>query len=174
MDGMVESYVCVYILITNYIFICYIFYIYTHLQSYYAEIPPFFFWGGFKIIAVCDVSSTSRLYYLVHCPVEPGQFWIIISKTWTFHQVPLEVQTASPNNHVKLCVNVPPTWPISSFHLTTRMGNTCVLVLTGGCLHAVRTIQGVVDPWYFKAGSLDRRLLNVGMSFDQFKGLCTV
>lgn len=45
MDGMVESYVCVYILITNYIFICYIFYIYTHLQSYYAEIPPFF-WGG--------------------------------------------------------------------------------------------------------------------------------
>ena len=173
MDGMVESYVCVYINYKLYIHMLYILYIHASAILLCRD-SSFFFWGGFKIIAVCDVSSTSRLYYLVHCPVEPGQFWIIISKTWTFHQVPLEVQTASPNNHVKLCVNVPPTWPISSFHLTTRMGNTCVLVLTGGCLHAVRTIQGIVDPWYFKAGSLDRRLLNVGMSFGQFKGLCTV
>ncbi len=43
------------------------------------------------------------------------------------------------------------------FHLTTRMGNSCVLVRTGGCLHTVRTIQSVVDPSYFKAGSLYNR-----------------
>lgn len=50
MDGMVESYVCVYIYI-NYklhIHMLYILYIYTHLQSYYAEIPPFFWGGGSK------------------------------------------------------------------------------------------------------------------------------
>lgn len=48
MDGMVESYVCVYIyiLITNYIFICYIFYIYTHICN--LTMPRFllFFGGG--------------------------------------------------------------------------------------------------------------------------------
>ena len=64
---------CIYINYKLYIHMLYILYIHTSAILLCRD-SSFFFGGGFKIIAVCDVSSTSRLYYLVHCPVEPGQF----------------------------------------------------------------------------------------------------